>query len=190
MEDQKELHLLDLHPKMLKVQQLNLVDQSTWEEHWLLKKLSQENKELQEVHQQVKVQHASLETWVFTPQKIHCTQSLKIVEKLRKLELLKTKMERYFINLIFSQEDLAMLSSLIMLQLKRGLLKQDQMLKEEQSELILLNQTKDQVVIEEEEEVLAEEETEEAEEASVEEAVTEVAAEAEEVSEAEEEEET
>lgn len=61
MEDQRELLLLDLLPRKLKVQLLNSVDQSIWEEHWLLKKQNQENKELQEVLQEVKAQHALLE---------------------------------------------------------------------------------------------------------------------------------
>jgi hypothetical protein len=128
--------------------------------------------------------------------KIHCIQFLKIVVKLRKSELLKIKMERYYNVLIFSQEDLDMLNSLIVLQPKRVLPKLVQMLKEELLELTLLNQTKDQVVIEEAEEASVEEETEETEEAeeasvaSVEEAVIEAAAEDEVVSEAVVEEET
>jgi len=61
MEDQRELLLLDLLPRKLKLQLLNSVDQSIWEEHWLLKKQNQENKELQEVLQEVKAQHALLE---------------------------------------------------------------------------------------------------------------------------------
>lgn len=61
MEDQRELLLLDLLARKLKVQLLNSVDQSIWEEHWLLKKQNQENKELQEVLQEVKAQHALLE---------------------------------------------------------------------------------------------------------------------------------
>jgi hypothetical protein len=61
MEDQRELLLLDLLARKLKVQLLNSVDQSIWEEHWLLKKQNQENKELQEVLQEEKAQHALLE---------------------------------------------------------------------------------------------------------------------------------
>lgn len=98
-------------------------------------------------------------------QKILFIQSLKIVEKLKKSELLKIKMAKYlFINNI-SLVDSDMLNSLIMPQLKRVSQRQDLMLKEELLESILLTQPKE--VVETEEAVEASEEEAEIEEASV-----------------------
>lgn len=167
METQRESLSSDLQQRMLKLLLLNIVDLNIWEEHLQLKKQNQENKE--EVNKvvlhQVKAQHVSLETWASMLQKILFIQSLKIVEKLKKSELLKIKMAKYHFIINISLVDSDMLNSLIMPQLKRDSQRQDQMLKEELLELILLTQHKE--VVETEEVVEASEEEAETEEVSV-----------------------
>lgn len=99
METLKELPLLDLQLKMLKLLQLNIVDLNTWEEPLLSKKQNQENKEEDNKKEVllVKVLHVSLETWASMLQKTLSIQSLKIVERSNKSELLKTKTAKYYI---------------------------------------------------------------------------------------------